>query len=64
MKKEEVKVEVEERRVLQISGERSKRRRTTNGIAWRGATESSFTDLSCQKMQKRMKSKLAWRMEC
>ena len=50
LKKEEVEVEVEEGRVLQINrerGVRSKRRRMTSGIAWRGAAGSSFVDSGC-----------------
>ncbi|KAL0359234.1 UNVERIFIED_CONTAM: class I heat shock protein [Sesamum angustifolium] len=52
LKKEEVKVEVEDGTILQISGERSKEqeRRTTNGTAWRGAAASSYAASGCRRM--------------
>ncbi|KAK4381350.1 class I heat shock protein [Sesamum angolense] len=54
LKKEDVKVEVEDGRVLQISGERSRncrRRRTRNGTAWRGAKGRSSAGLGCRRMR-------------
>ncbi|KAL0388167.1 UNVERIFIED_CONTAM: class I heat shock protein [Sesamum radiatum] len=54
LKKEEVKVEVEDGRVLQISGGEAgncRRRRTRNGTAWRGAKGGSSAGLGCRRMR-------------
>ncbi|KAL2455929.1 18.1 kDa class I heat shock protein-like [Forsythia ovata] len=58
LKKEEVKVEVEEGGVLQISGERSKEQEEKNG-KWRGAVASSFAGFGCRKMPRRIRLRLA-----
>ncbi|KAE8733008.1 17.5 kDa class I heat shock protein [Hibiscus syriacus] len=51
MKKEEVKVEIEDDRVLQISGRETSRNktRTTRGIASRGAVASSPRGSGCRR---------------
>ncbi|KAL0349216.1 UNVERIFIED_CONTAM: class I heat shock protein [Sesamum angustifolium] len=54
LKKEEVKVEVEDGRVLQISGERSwelQEEKNENGTAWRGAKGRSSAGLGCRRMR-------------
>lgn len=66
LKKEEVKVEVQEGMVLQISGRGagSRRRRTTSGIAWRGAVANSCAGSGCRRMPRWMRWRGVWRTVC
>ncbi|KAI8032502.1 18.5 kDa class I heat shock protein [Camellia lanceoleosa] len=66
LKKEEVKVEMEEGRVLQISGKRN-HEQEEKGDTWHRvskAVESSSAGSGCRRMQMWIRSRRRWRTAC